>query len=177
MQPRTLLKFLSSCLLTGVIGTAAGTVLATPSQPSDILALQGLQSIFHGAPTAGDADLFESIWMEDAEFITGAGTLQGRDAIMSFFTTGAGWGTTASLSPTYKTRFDIQGSRAVIRFECVILRVTGDPLTTAFSTIPFGNQNPDATIFQHSTATIEAVKRRGEWRIQRFRGAAGPIVQ
>ena len=74
---------------------------------------------------------------------------------------------------------DVHGNTATLQFECVIVR-TGDerdpldPLTTALSTIPFGGQNPDVQIVQHSTATCVAVRRRGGWYLKSFSGSAGP---
>jgi hypothetical protein len=83
----------------------------------------------------------------------------------------------ASLSPTYKTNYSIHGNTASLQFECVIVYTGGlDPLTTALSTIPFGGQNPNVEIVQHSTATCTAVKQGNRWVFQSFSGGAGPIM-
>lgn len=140
------------------------------------LALLQLQEDFHAANTLGDEELMESIWAPDASFTTPSGTIHGRDAIVAFFISTPGRGRTASLVPAYKTVHDIHGNTATIHFECVIFTVgNANPLTVPFSTIPFGSQNPNVEVVQHSNAFVTAVKRRGEWVIESFVGGAGPI--
>lgn len=177
MLSSNLRTIVSCCLLTGAMGIAAGPRATPPAQPSDRLALQQLQADFHGAGTFGDVDMMLNIWAADAIFSGGGTTVVGAENIVDFFVSSPNWGTTASLSPTYKSTYDIHGNRATIRFECVILRVDGsDPAATAFSSLPPGSQNPNVEIFQHSTATIEARKEGGKWVIETFNGAGGPIL-
>jgi hypothetical protein len=164
---------LSTCLLTGL---ATSLAPHCGRQPSDRLALDGLQSGFHGAFTAADAGLMRSLWTKDAVFSGGGNVIEGRDKIVDFFQNGPGWGTTANLVPSYKSTFDIRGNEATIRFECVIVKVDGSsPLTTALSSLPPGSQNPKVEIIQHSNTTIEAVKHRGHWLIKSFIGKGGAI--
>jgi len=153
---------------------------ATPPESHDgsnaQLALLQLQEDFHAANTLGDRELMESIWARDASFTNPNGTIHGREAIVDFFESTPGWGRTASLVPSYKTVIDIRGNRATIEFECVIFTVgDADPLTVPFSSIPFGSQNPNVEVVQHSNAFVTAVKRRGRWLIDAFVGGAGPI--
>lgn len=176
MRFNNITKLLSSCLATGAAGTLAGSMLFNDPQPADILAVQQLGSNFHGAPTLADYDMEYDLWTEDAEFHGGPTHLYGRDDIVQFFTTGSGWGTTAALSSNYKTTIEVDGNVATLRMECIILNVTGDPVTTPFSSIPPGTQNPNVEIFQHSNTTITAVKSAGVWKIKKFEGAAGPIL-
>jgi hypothetical protein len=169
-------KLLSSCLATGLL-TFSGASLTAIEQPRDRLALIELAGRFHGASSLADYDMEYGLWTEDAEFHGGPNHLFGRDAIVEFFTTDPTWGTSASLTPSYKTEIDVQGNTATVRFECVILDVTGGtPTTTSFASQPPGSQNPAVEIFQHSTATVTAVKQGGVWRIHRFNGAGGPIL-
>jgi len=162
----------SSCLLTGFLGTGMHVF----GRPNDRLALLELASAFHGAPPAKDVELMRSIWAKDAVFRGGGNVVEGRDKIVEFFTGDVNWGKTANLTPSYKTIMDIHGNKATIKFECIIVRVDdSSPLTTPLSTLPPKNQNPKVEIIQHSTATIQAVKKGGEWLIQSFNGAGGPI--
>lgn len=162
----------SSCLLTGLIGTGLHVFL----RPNDRMALLELQSAFHGASPAKDVELMRSIWAKDAVFRGGGNVVTGRDKIVEFFRSDANWGKTSNLTPSYKTIIDIHGRKATIKFECIIVKVDGSsPLSTSLSTLPPKSQNPKVEIIQHSTATIQAVKKRGEWLIQTFNGAGGPI--
>jgi len=152
----------------------APTVVPPPSAPPDVSLLQ---SQFHEANSTGDYDLMYSLWAEDAVFTSGAGTFVGRDDIVDFFAGSPGFGHTASLAPTYKSIYDVHGNTADYAFECVILAMPGlDPLATPFSTIPFGSQNPNVTIVQHSNASGTAVRRGNRWVFQTFNGGAGPIL-
>lgn len=170
-------KLLPPCLLMGLVGTFVGTTFPGGGRPRDRLMLRDLQSAFHLAPATGDYELMRSIWAEDAVFRGGGNVVRGRDRIADFFRLGAYWGKSANLSPTYKSIWNIHGNTADIRFECVIVKVDGSsPLTTPLSTLPPGKQNPKVEIVQHSNATIEAVKRRGQWLIQSFTGAGGAIT-
>lgn len=162
----------ASLVVSGLFGGLASTAGGPPAR----LALLQLQEDFHAAGTLGDQALMESIWAEDATFVSPAGTFVGRDAIVAFFVSNPGWGKVASLVPAYKTRMDIRGNKATIRFECVIFTVGGaDPLTVPFSSIPFGSQNPMVEVVQHSNALVTAVKREGRWVIETFIGGAGAI--
>lgn len=162
----------SSCLLSGLIGTGMHFF----PRPNDRIALLELAAAFHGASPNKDAELMRSIWAKDAEFRGGGNVINGRDKIVEFFTGADNWGETANLTPAYKTIMDIHGNKATMKFECVIVEVDGSsPLTTSLSSLPPGSQNPKVEIIQHSTATIEAVKKRGQWLIQKFNGAGGPI--
>jgi hypothetical protein len=162
----------SSCLLTGLIGTG----LHVFSRPNDRMALLGLSSAFHGASPNKDAALMRSIWAKDAVFRGGGNVVRGRDKIVEFFTGDENWGKTANLTSAYKTIMDIHGNKATMKFECIIVKVDdSSPLTTSLSTLPPKSQNPKVEIIQHSTATIQAVKKRGQWLIQTFSGAGGPI--
>lgn len=173
----TPIAFLSSCLLTGVLGTAAGGMFGDPARPNDELALQQLQTDFHGAGAHGDTELMRSIWTEDAVFSGGGQIIRGRDNIVDFLSADPTvWGATANAAPTYKTITEIHGDTAFTRFECIIIRVTGSsPLTTPLSSLPPGSQNPSVEIIQHSNASIVAVKQRGKWLIQSFTGQGGAI--
>jgi hypothetical protein len=159
-----------------VIGVALGTGGPDARQPQAQLALQRLQADFHGQGAVADYDLLHSLWAEDAVAYVAGMEIHGPDAISDFFSSSPLWGHVASLAPTYKTFWDIQGNTASIQFECVLV-YTGDldPLGTSFSTIPFGGQNPDVEIVQHSTAAVEAVIENGQWKIQTFVGSAGPF--
>lgn len=166
----------SSCLIGGLVGAGAAGDSAPSDNPHAQIALQQLQSDFHGASTLGDYELMRGLWTDDAVFNGPTGPVVGPDAIASFFAAGPRWGRSASLAPTYKTWFEVHGNQAVGQFECVILAVDGtSPLTTPFSSIPFGSQNPDVEIVQHSTASVTAVKHRGRWLLQTFAGSAGPM--
>lgn len=166
----------SLCLITGLIGTRATGGRELVNNPRAQLELQQLQVDFHAAGTLGDEELMRSLWAEDAVFFGPRGPVVGPDAITAFFIGGEWWGEAASLAPTYKTWFEVDGNEAAGQFECILVEVRGSsPLTTPLSAIPFGSQNPDVEIVQHSTATVTAVKRRGRWLLHTFRGSAGPV--
>ena len=168
--------FSSCCLISALLGTSTASSGGAVDSPQALLALEKLQSDFHGASTLADADLMRSLWADDAVFHGPTGPIVGPDAITSFFTSGPRWGKVASLAPTYKTWFEIHGNRAEGQFECILVETVGsNPLTTSLSTIPFGNQNPTVEIVQHSTASVTAAKERGRWVLKTFQGSAGPI--
>lgn len=168
---------ISGTVLAAAAATAVALTGATPGpgQATAQLALQQLQTDFHGAGTLGDYELMHSLWAEDAVVMAAGQVFVGPDDIADFFSSGPNWGTAASLAPTYKTNWDVQGNTASIQFECILVNTGGlDPLTTPLSTIPFGGQNPDVEIVQHSTATCTAVREQGRWVFQTFSGSAGP---
>ena len=158
-----------------VIGVAMAGTGSRSTQPQAQLALLQLQADFHGAATFADYDLMHSLWAEDAVVMAAGQVFVGPDDIADFFSSSPNWGVSASLAPTYKTTWDVHGNIASVQFECVIVK-TGvlDPLTTPLSTIPFGGQNPDVEIVQHSTATCTAVFENGRWVFNTFSGSAGP---
>ena len=91
----------------------------------------------HGANTMADYDLMKSIWTEDAVFNGPGGPIVGPTAIANFFAAGPRWGKTASLAPTYKTQYAIQGNEAQLQFECILVDTGGkSPLATTLSTVP-----------------------------------------
>ena len=173
MHSRKLLQvagLVSFCLLAGLIGSASGG--GSDGQLNALVALRDLQADFHAATALGDEDLMYSLWADDAVFHGPNGDLEGPDEITDFLTSSPNWGKAAALSPTYETTFDIQGNTATFYFECVFVRVDvdngADPLTEILSTIPFGGQNPDVEITQHSRAYGEAVKSGNRWVFQEF---------
>ncbi len=166
----------SCCLLCALAATSeGGPGNATPHSAK--LALRELQSDFHEAVTCADYDLMFSLWADDAVWDSPAGTFVGPTEIADFFASSPSWGKVTSLATSYKSLFDIQGNTASFAFECIIVDVSGlDPLTTALSTVPFGDQNPDVLIVQHSNASATAIRNGSKWVFQTFTGAAGPII-
>jgi hypothetical protein len=158
------------CALAGF--TAGG---ASGPQPRDLLALQQLQADFHGAGTLGSRELLEAIFAEDAVVKAAGRTMEGREAIVDFFSSDPNFGKTANLSPSFKSEYSIHGNFATYKFECILVHTgAGDPLTTALSSIPPGSQNPDVEIVQHSTAQGTMVREKGRWYFLTFNGSAGP---
>jgi len=161
----------AGCLIGGVLAGAGPGPEETPAG----VALLGLQAAFHGAGTLGDYDYMRSLWADDAVVNAAGNTYHGPDEIADFFSSGPYWGRAASLAPSYKTTYSVHGNVAALQFECVLVDTGGnDPLQTPLSTIPFGGQNPDVLIVQHSTATCTAVKQGNRWVFQTFTGSAGP---
>jgi hypothetical protein len=118
-----------------------------------------------------------SLWAEDAVWSSPAGTFVGPAEIADFFASSPLWGKASSLSSNYKWLYAADSNTATFVFECIIVDVSDlDPLTTPLSTIPFGNQNPDVLIVQHSNASATATKSGNKWVFQSFTGAAGPIL-
>jgi len=165
---RQVVGLVSFCLLAGLIGSASGN--GSGGQLNALAALHDLQANFHGATTLEDADLMYSLWADDAVFHGPNGDLEGPEEITDFLTGSPNWGKAAALSPTYKTWFDIQGNTATFYFECVFVKVADglDPLTETLSTIPFGDQNDDVVITQHSRAYGKAVKSGNRWVFKEF---------
>lgn len=165
---RQMIGFVAVCLLAGLIGSAAGGGSDEGNLNAE-LALRQLQTDFHGATSLADEDLMRSLWADDAVFHGPGGDLEGPDDITGFFVNGPRWGTVASLSPTYEAEYDIRGNTATFRFECVLVDVGGgDPVTEVLSTIPFGSQNANVEIVQHSTAYGTAVKSGKRWVFKEF---------
>ena len=166
----------SCCLLCALAATSQG-VPGNATPPSKRLAVWQLQSDFHGAFTCADYDWMYSLWAEDAVWSSPAGTFVGPAEITDFFASSPLWGAATSLSSNYKWLYGINNHTAAFVFECIIVDVSGlDPLYTPLSTIPFGNQNPEVEIVQHSNASVTAVRSGNKWLFQTFTGAAGPIL-
>lgn len=168
---------LASCCLVCALAATSQGVPGNATPASKKLALRELQSDFHGAFTCADYDWMYSLWAEDAVFTSPAGTFVGPTEITDFFASSPLWGGATSLSSNYKWLYAIDSNTAAFVFECIIVDVSGlDPLTTPLSTIPFGNQNPDVLIVQHSNASATATRSGNKWVFQTFIGAAGPII-
>ncbi len=166
----------SCCLLCALAATSQG-VPGNATPPSARLAVWQFQSDFHGAFTCADYDWMYSLWAEDAVFSSPAGTFVGPTEITDFFASSPLWGAASSLSSNYKWLYGVNNNTATFVFECIIVDVSGlDPLTTPLSTVPFGDQNPDVLIVQHSNASATAIRSGNKWVFQAFTGAAGPIL-
>jgi hypothetical protein len=171
------LLFGTSLISCSLLGALIGPATAPEGQPNARLALLELQSEFHEAGARGDYELMLSLWAENAVFSNPSGTIHGRTAIADFFASGSGWGEVAALTASYKSTFDIRGNRADFAFECIIVDVSGmGSTTTSLSTLPFGSQNPDVEIVQHSNATCTAVKENGRWVFESFVGGGGALL-
>jgi ketosteroid isomerase-like protein len=166
---------LVSCFL--LCAATSGGVPGNQNPESARLAVRELQSTFHEAVTCADYDLLFDLWAEDAVWSSPAGTFVGPTEIANFFASGPNWGRVTSLSSNYKALSTIRGNTADFAFECILVDVSGeDPLTTCLSSVPFGAQNPDVEIVQHSNAFCTAIRRGNRWKFQSFTGAAGPII-
>src|SRR5438477_251761 len=107
-----------------VAGAVAGAAaLAIPNlagaqgnSPNSIplVAIHELQANFHLAKNLQDLDFMMSLWADDATF----GPHVGKDAIRAFLaTTGSFTHLRFSLSPSYKTRVEVNGNEAFLYFE------------------------------------------------------------
>lgn len=164
---------LVGCLLSALIAAALPPGPGG-GQPQARLALQQLQSEFHEASVLGDHDMMFSLWADDAVFSNPAVTLNGPAEIAEWFAANPLWGEQVALSPSYKTQFDIQGSRAEFVFECVVVDVSGqDPLTVSLAD-GSGEQDDTVEIVLHSSASGSAVKRGDRWVFQTFTGTLVP---
>jgi len=165
----------ASCCLLGA--TTTGSLPANPGPEAARLTLKDLEISFHEAFTCADYDMMLSLWAEDGVFSSPAGTFVGPTEIADFMSSSPLWGKASSLSSNYKALSSVYGKTAELAFECIIVDVSGlNPLTTALSSIPFGSQNPDVEIVQHSNATCRAVRIGDKWVFKTFKGAAGPIL-
>jgi hypothetical protein len=81
-----------------------------------------------------------------------------------------------ALSPSYKTEYDIQGSRAEFVFECVLVSVSGEDALTMSLVDPSGRQDEVAEIVQHTQATGTLVRQGNRWLFQEFTGSLMPTA-
>ena len=161
-------------VLFGQFAVPASAVADGPSP--QVLGLLELRRDFHLAGSTADYDLMRSLWTDDAVFNGGGNHIEGGDAIADFFAQSAGWGTTLSLTSEGKLSYEFDGNVAELVFECIIVSVPGDPMTTSLSSIPPGSQNPDVEIVQHSHAKCIVVRQDGRWKFLEFNGSAGPLI-
>ena len=90
-------------------------------QKAQVAELYELQAAFHHAASyGGDIGKMMPLWAEDGSLTVGATVYQGQDELRNFFANISGpfkhnW---ISLSPAFKTHFNIQGNTADIYFEC-----------------------------------------------------------
>jgi len=158
-------EFCSGALLASCVLLCAATsvrVSSAPAMDTAKFAIKELETNFHEANTCADYELMFSLWADDAVFSSPAGTFVGPTEITDFLSSGPNWGAVTSLSSNYKALSRLRGNTADFVFE---------PL----STIPFGSQNPDVEIVQHSNATCTATRKKSGWVFQTFTGAAGPL--
>jgi hypothetical protein len=165
---------LAGCLVCALVGAALPP--GSGGQPVTRLALQQLQSDFHEAGVLGDYDMMRSLWTDDATFTNPGGTIEGGDAIVAFFASSPLWGEQVALSPSYKTEYDIQGSRAEFVFECVLVSVSGEDALTMSLVDPSGRQDEVAEIVQHTQATGTLVRQGNRWLFQEFTGSLMPTA-
>jgi hypothetical protein len=130
MQRRDFCKTLATAAVgaAGLALSATGLTLSAISpahaqqdltQSRDILLIHQLLANFHLAKTTQDIDLMMSLYTDDAAFHFGAATYTGQDAIRAFLlTTGSFTHQRFSLSPTFKTKIDVNGAEASFYFEC-----------------------------------------------------------
>ena len=83
-----------------------------------------LQAAFHWAkshalldPSA--IDVMVSLWTDDCTLTSGGKTLNGTDAVRTFFLGSGAWAHhRMSLVPSFKDQIDVQGNTAFLYFEC-----------------------------------------------------------
>ncbi|MHC5211038.1 MAG: nuclear transport factor 2 family protein [Planctomycetota bacterium] len=173
MPTRTFVAGLAAGCLVSLL-VAAALPPASGNQPVARLALHELQSDFHEAGVVGDYEMMRALWTDDAVYTNPLGTIEGGDAIAAFFASGPLWGHQVSLAPSYKTEYDIQGSRAEFTFECVVLSVPGDAALTMSLVGSSGRQDTEPEIVQHIQATGTMVRQNGRWMFQEFTGSLMP---
>ena len=129
---------------------------------ADIAALHELQSRFHESISGGGhIDELVSLWADDATFIAGGSTLHGKDEIRSFFLQGGGfthnW---VSVSPAWKTRFQVHGNTADIYFECHFVDWQANP----------------QVVLTHGTFEGTAGKVDGRWLFRHITAGVNPLT-
>jgi len=127
-----------------------------------IAALHELQSRFHESISGGGhIDELVSLWADDATFIAGGSTLQGKDEIRSFFLQGGGfthnW---VSVSPAWKTRFQVHGNTADVYFECHFVDWQANP----------------QVVLTHGTFEGTAGKVDGRWLFRHITAGVNPLT-
>jgi hypothetical protein len=149
-------------ILTGaalIVPVAATSILAPSAalangDPGDnpgvaIAALHQLQARFHASISGGGhIDDLMALWADDATFTVGSTVLPGKDQIRAFFLNSGGfthnW---VSVSPAWKTSFDVHGDTADVYFECHFVDWRATP----------------QTVLTHGTFTGSAKKFAGSW--------------
>jgi len=129
---------------------------------ADIAALHELQARFHESISGGGhIDELMSLWADDATFTVGETTLHGKDEIRSFFLQSPGfthnW---VSLSPAFKTSFEVHGKTADIYFECHFVDWQANP----------------QVVLTHGTFEGTARKVEGRWLFSHITGGVNPLT-
>ena len=130
-----------------------------------------LQAAFHWAkshalldPSA--IDVMVSLWTDDCTLTSGGKTLNGTDAVRTFFLGSGAWAHhRMSLVPSFKDQIDVQGNTAFLYFECHDVALDAND--------PGGAQG---TIVTHLTNYGTIRNDGGSWRFwQMTFGSAAPI--
>ena len=158
------------------VGAAAlavpGLALADVSHGSEQIGeIYQLQAAFHWAkshalldPSA--IDVMVSLWTDDCTLTSGGKTLNGTDAVRTFFLGSGAWAHhRMSLVPSFKDQIDVQGNIAFLYFECHDVALDAND--------PGGAQG---TIVTHLTNFGTIRNDGGSWRFwQMTFGSAAPI--
>jgi hypothetical protein len=167
---KTLGTYLAACVTVAVIAVASSNFLgraraeggADNGNNAQVAELYELQAAFHAAAShGGDIDAMMQLWADDGSITVGGVLYNGKDAVRDFFANHSGafkndW---VSLSPSFKTQFDIHHHTAEIYFECHY----ADP-----STIPY-------VLRADISATGTAKKIHGQWVFWHIVAGAAPL--
>jgi ketosteroid isomerase-like protein len=150
-----------------LVAAFSGSVAAAPARThnthvgSDVAALHTLQSRFHESISGGgDIDELMSLWTDDATFSAGGSSYDGKAEIRAFFLQSPGfthnW---VSMSPTFKTRFQVYGRTANLYFECHFVDWQADPEVVVTHTSLTGTANKvhGRWLFRHITVATVAL--------------------
>ena len=141
------------------LSIAAISGAATEENAEDFMQLHKVEIAFHEAGTTKNLDLMLSLFADDAVLTAGGKTYTGQDQIKSFWQAAGTFqpqNQWVAYTPAFRIRYDVEGDRAHLYFECLYVDKTANKITAHI--------NSDDTL----------ARVNGRWLIKEMKAAPVP---
>lgn len=138
---------------------AGGAIAGTEENAQEFMELHQVEIAFHEAGSTKNLDLMLSLFTNDAVIMSGGKTYSGRDQLKTFWQAAGPFqpqNQWVGYTPAFRIRYNVQGNRAHLYFECLWIDKTGNKIAA------------------HTNSDDALVRINGKWLIKEMKAAVVP---
>lgn len=138
---------------------AGGASAGTEENAQDFMAFHQMEIAFHQAGSTKNLDLMLSLFTDDAVIMSGGKRYSGKDQVKAFWQASGPFrpqNQWVGYTPAFRIRYDVQGDRAHLYFECLWIDKTANKIAV------------------HSNSDDALVRINGKWLIKEMKAAVVP---